>query len=179
MLKKTITYTNPFTNDTVTEDHYFHISKADLIEMEVSQPGGMEKYLEKIIASEDGKAIMVEFKAIIHRSYGQKDGDRFIKSERIWEEFVSSEAYSTLFFELCTDAEAAASFVSGIIPSNLEQEAAKIAAKAELVKSETEEDDPTGLTKTMTPRILTRGELAEMDSDELQSGLAAGRYKLV
>ena len=31
MVKKTITYTNQFTEETVTEEHYFNISKADLI----------------------------------------------------------------------------------------------------------------------------------------------------
>ncbi len=40
MLKKTITYED-FDGNQVTEDHFFHLSKADLVEMEVSQKGGM------------------------------------------------------------------------------------------------------------------------------------------
>lgn len=62
MLKKTITYTNLFTDKEVTEDHFFHISKADLIEMEMSQKGGMQEYIERIIASEDGASIIAMFK---------------------------------------------------------------------------------------------------------------------
>jgi hypothetical protein len=37
MLKKRITFTNPFTDQEVTEEHYFHISKADLVEMEMEE----------------------------------------------------------------------------------------------------------------------------------------------
>ncbi len=186
MLKKTITYENLFTNEQITEDHYFHISKADLIEMEMTQKGGMESYLAKIIKSEDGKAIISEFKKFLKLSYGKKDGDRFIKSEENWEEFYSSEAYSVLFTELCTDADKAAEFINGIVPHGLAEEAAKIAASKSSPSSDTmldEEEamlnyDPTGMTTKVTPRVLTQAEVFEMDSDELKSGLATGRYKL-
>lgn len=188
MLKKTITYTDLFTEEEVTEDHYFHISKADLVEMEVSQEGGMQNYLTRIVKSEDGKAIMAEFKSLMKRAYGRKEGDKFIKSERAWEEFVSSEAYSTLFYELCTNAEAAGEFINGIIPKGLDSEVAKITAKAEastetpaLSKASTAlatEEDPTGLTNHISPRVLTPAEVDAMEADELKSGLATGRYKL-
>ncbi|MGG6494729.1 UNVERIFIED_CONTAM: hypothetical protein NY603_17485, partial [Bacteroidetes bacterium 56_B9] len=84
MLKKTITFENPFTGASVTEDHYFHISKADLLEMEMEEHKdeyktksgetvtGMQAKLQRIVDSEDGKAIMAEFKDIIRRSYGKK-----------------------------------------------------------------------------------------------------------
>lgn len=200
MLKKTITYTNPFTEKEVTEEHYFHISKADLVEMEMEEHGskymkdgneltGMQAKLQKIIDSEDGKAIMTEFKDIIRRSYGKKDGDRFLKSKDIWEDFAATEAYSQLLWELCTNGEAAGDFMNGIVPGNLEQVAAEVREQA--VKQQAEknpgepqtngnlpEPDPTGLTDEDTPRVLTQAEVVEMDSDELKSGLATGRYKL-
>src|SRR3954469_23361376 len=130
MLKKTITYENPFTEQEVSEEHYFHISKADLVEMEMEEHKatytdkegkeltGMQAKLQKIVDSEDGKAIMFEFKDIIRRAYGKKDGDRFLKSKEIWEEFASTEAFSQLIFEVCTDATAASEFINGIVPNN-------------------------------------------------------------
>jgi hypothetical protein len=142
LLKKTITYTNPFTDEEVTEDHYFHISKADLVEMEMeehkaeytSKNGekltGLQAKLQKIVDSEDGKAIIAEFKDIIRRAYGKKDGDRFLKSKEIWEEFSSTEAYSQLIFEVCTDAKVSGEFINGIIPNNLEQIAKEIREQA-------------------------------------------------
>jgi len=142
MIKKRITYENPFTNQQVTEEHYFHISKADLVEMEMSEHGvkytaqdgeeltGMRAKIQRIIDSEDGKAIMTELKDIIRRAYGKKDGDRFVKSPEIADTFMGSEAFSQLFFELCTDAKAASDFIAGVVPGNLEQIAAEVAAQA-------------------------------------------------
>src|SRR3954471_18252882 len=132
MLKKVIKYTNPFTDQEVTEEHYFHISKADLVEMEMEENKatytkdgetltGMQAKLQQIVDSEDGKAIMAEFKDIIRRAYGKKDGDRFLKSTEIWSNFAASEAYSQLLFEICTQADVAADFINGIIPKNMEQ----------------------------------------------------------
>lgn len=46
MLKKTITYTD--CNDVErTEDFYFNLSKAEVIEMELTTTGGMTKVIEK------------------------------------------------------------------------------------------------------------------------------------
>jgi len=174
LLKKTITYTN-FDGNEVTETHYFHLSKADLIKMEVSRKGGLQAYLEEVVRSQDGKQIIETFEMLIRESYGMRTEDgRFFKNPADANAFMSGEAYSELFMSLVTNADAAAEFVNGIIPSGLEQEAAKIAATA----PEEPVEDATGLTKTETPRVLSKQELSVMSAEELQSGLAAGRYKL-
>ena len=56
------------------------------------------------------------------KAYGEKsaDGKRFIKNDDIRDGFAQTEAYSELFMELATDANAAASFVNGIVPKDLE-----------------------------------------------------------
>lgn len=193
MVKKTITYVNPFTEKEVTEDHYFHISKADLVEMEMEEHGatyekdgktltGMQAHLQRIIDTEDGRAVLKEFKAILRRAYGKKIGDRFVKNAEIWEEFESSEAYSELVFQLLTNPEELGQFINSVVPGNIEQIAAEVAARAEAEEARqrgsTPEPDPTGLTNPVTPRVLTRSEAVEMDSAELQAGLADGRYTL-
>lgn len=192
MLKKSITYENPFTGESVTEEHYFHISKADLVEMEleehkdayITKAGehvtGMQAKLQRIVDSEDGKAIIVEFKDIIRRSYGKKDGDRFLKSKAIWEEFDGSEAYSQFLFDLLTNAEASAEFIQGVIPNNLEVIASEIRAQAEVLEKE-EQGASAKLAAVASPEkpvMLSPSEVAEMDPAELKSGLAEGRYKL-
>lgn len=205
MLKKSITYTNPFTDQEVTEEHYFHISKADMVEMEMEEHNqqykakdgqdytGMQAKLMMIIDSEDGKAILTELKDIIRRSYGQKVGDRFIKSPEAWAEFSGSEAFSQLLFELCTDAEAAAGFMNGVIPKNLAAEAQNIAAQHRAVDAQSEQEvrpvtplhqvpqgstDGVEATLEREPKTLTVAEAQAMDQTELQSGLASGRYQL-
>lgn len=117
MLKKTMTYTD-FDGVTRTEDFYFNLTKAEVLVMEMGTTGGLQKMLEKIIAAQDTKRIIETFKDIVLHAYGEKsaDGKRFIKSEEITKAFEQTEAFSDLFMELATNADAAAKFVNGIVP---------------------------------------------------------------
>lgn len=117
MLKKTFTYTD-YNGVERTEDHYFNLSKAELMEMELSTTGGLAEMINKIVAAQDAPAIVKVFKELVLKAYGQKsaDGRRFIKSKELSDEFAQTEAYSQLFMELATDADAAAKFVNGIVP---------------------------------------------------------------
>jgi len=117
MLKKTITYTD-FDGNERTEDFYFNLSKAEIMEMELGVNGGMSELLKRIVASQDTKQVIDIFKDIILKSYGEKslDGKRFVKSKELSESFSQTEAYSDLFMELATDSEAAEGFIKAIIP---------------------------------------------------------------
>lgn len=118
MLKKTITYTD-YNEITHTETYYFNLSKAECMEMEMSTSGGLTEMINKIIETQDVPAIIKIFKDLILKAYGVKspDGKRFIKSEELSTAFAQTEAYSVLFMELATNAEEAAAFVNGIMPS--------------------------------------------------------------
>lgn len=126
MLKKTITYTDYDGNER-TEDFYFNLTKAEILEMDLSASGGLEKLIQKIIAEQDGAKIVKIFKEIILKSYGEKslDGKRFIKNDELTEAFTQTEAYSNLFVELASDSKAAADFVNGIVPKDKEGEVVK------------------------------------------------------
>lgn len=117
MLKKTITYVD-FDGNTRTEDFYFNLTKAEVTEMEMSTEGGLVKMLEKIVSTQDSKRIIEVFKDLILKAYGEKspDGKRFIKTQELREAFSQTEAYSELFMELATNADASAAFVNGIVP---------------------------------------------------------------
>lgn len=117
MLKKTITYTDYDGNER-TEDLYFNLSKAELMELEMSIDGGWAERMQKIVDSKDLPTLSRIFKDIILKSYGEKsaDGRRFIKSERLSEAFAQTEAYSELFMELISKEGAAAEFMSKVIP---------------------------------------------------------------
>lgn len=130
MLKKSITYVDYDGNER-TEDKYFNLSKAELMEMQLSENGGLDKVLEKMIAEQDNAKLVELFKKIITLSYGEKsiDGKRFIKKPELTEEFLQTEAYSVLFMELITSTEAVAEFIKGVLPKDLQEEAAKIDAQ--------------------------------------------------
>lgn len=118
MLKKTITYTD-YNGVERTEDFYFNLTKAELAKMEMGKTGGMSETITKIVNAKDVPAIINIFEEFILKAYGEKspDGKRFMKSEEISKAFAETEAYSQLFMELATNADAAAAFMNGIAPS--------------------------------------------------------------
>ena len=120
MYKKSMTYTD-YDGNQRTEDFFFNLTRAECMEMNFSEAGGLEKMLRRIIAEQDSKRIVEVFKDIVLKAYGEKspDGRRFIKTPEITEAFSQTEAYSDLFIELATNAESAANFINGIIPANL------------------------------------------------------------
>lgn len=132
MLEKTITYID-YDGVERTETHHFHLSESELIEMSVSEEGGLDKYIARIRSEQDIKKLFALFKSLIWASYGVKspDGKRFIKNNEVKEEFTQTEAYNQLFVELTTDTSKALDFIQGILPAKLQKE---IADKLEELK---------------------------------------------
>lgn len=176
MLKKTIKYVD-FNGDEVVEDYFFHLSKAELIELEMSHAGGVSESLKEIVASEDGKAIIAEFKNIILSSYGvrSEDGKRFIKNPALRHDFESSEAYSTLFVELVTNADAAAQFINGVIPNDMAEEVAKLAAQTPTLASVPEQKSDEVLPQISKADLMV---LPKEDFVRMQERIAAGEVEL-
>lgn len=124
MLKKTITYTD-YNGDERTEDFYFNLTKAEIMEMEMSVNGGMSEFMKKVATTQDAPQLIKLFKDLILRAYGERDinGKKFIKEDkdgrRLADDFKQTEAYSVLFMELAFDDKKAAEFVNGIIPADM------------------------------------------------------------
>ena len=122
MLKKTVKYVD-YNGVERVEDFYFNLTKAEIAEMEMSVEGGFSKMLEELIRSKDNVRIIQLFKEMVLKAYGEKslDGRRFMKNKEITEAFAQTEAYSEIFMELALNEEAAAAFVNGIMPANLDK----------------------------------------------------------
>lgn len=144
MLKKTIKYTD-YNGVEREEQFLFNLSKAELMEMELSTAGGLAGMIQQIVDAQDTPAIIKVFKDIILKAYGEKslDGKRFIKIDENGNPlsigFSQTEAYSQLFMELAVNAEEASNFIKGIIPNDIDlsDEKFKLAqAKVENVKIE-------------------------------------------
>lgn len=131
MLKKTITYTD-YNGTERTENFYFNLTKAELMEMELGTTGGFTEMVQNIVNAKDAPALIKIFKDLVLKAYGIKsaDGKRFIKSDEIASEFAQTEAYSILFMELATDDKAAAEFVNGIVPADVSKQATPAIAAA-------------------------------------------------
>ena len=124
MLKKTITYSD-LDGNSIKEDFYFHMSKAELTVLAHSEIGGLDTAIEKIIRARDAKSLMSLYEDIILTAYGEQSADRkrFIKNKELSEAFKQTEAYSNLFMELSQDEKAAAEFINGVIPNDLAEQA--------------------------------------------------------
>lgn len=129
MIKKTIAYTD-YNGNQRKEDFWFNLSKAEVARMEMSTEGGMAEMINRIVAAQDVPSLISIFEEMIQKSYGVKtpDGRGFTKRKEDLESFMATEAYSELFMELVTDADAAAKFLNGIIPSYDDKKPAQIAA---------------------------------------------------
>ena len=119
MLKKTITYTD-YNGHQRTEDFYFNLNKAELVELELSASGGLTVMMDRVIAAEDNPTLFKIFKDLVLKAYGIKsdDGRKFIKNQEVRDDFAQTEAYSVLVMELVSDAEKAAEFFNLIIPQD-------------------------------------------------------------
>ena len=120
MFGKKIKYTN-YNGEERERTFWFHLSKAELLEMELTTNGGYENFINRIIETRDNKELVRIFKELIHKSYGVKsdDGEMFVKNEKVLNEFIQTEAYSELYIELATNADAAVEFINGIMPQAL------------------------------------------------------------
>ena len=71
MLKKTITYTD-YNDVERTEDFYFNLNKAEIMEMELSVSGGLTTMIKRVVAAQEAPEIIKVFKDLILKSYGVK-----------------------------------------------------------------------------------------------------------
>ena len=120
MLARKIKYTN-LNGEERERTFYFHFSKSEVMEMELSKEGGFEVFIQRIIDTRDQQELVRMFRDLIQKSYGIKsdDGEQFIKNEKVLNEFVQSEAYSELYMELATNTDAAIEFINGIFPQQI------------------------------------------------------------
>lgn len=126
MLKKMVTYSD-YDDNVRTDTLYFHLNKFEWLELETYTKGGLIENLEHAVETKNHKKTIDLLKKIILRAYGEKnpetgvfekDDDRAIK-------FSKTEAFSTLFYEIAYDEEAAKAFFLGLIPKDLRDEAIK------------------------------------------------------
>lgn len=141
MIKQTVTYED-FEGNETTETMYFHLSKAELLDMEINSDDSMSARLQRIQDTPDGDArpVLNVLKDFVSKAYGIRsdDGKKFRKSDAIREEFVSSEAYSELLFDLLQDSDKLVKFLTGLMPE-------KIMAQVRAEQEKHPDEEPTAM----------------------------------
>lgn len=119
MLKREIEYED-FNGQKRKETFYFNLTKAEVTEMEMTmaKKGRLSTFIESVAATNNERELIKLFKEFVLKCYGEKsdDGRRFIKTQELRDEFVQTQAYSDLYMELASNAEAASAFVNGVMP---------------------------------------------------------------
>lgn len=139
MFKRPVTYEN-FEGQKVTEEFYFNLSMAEILELDQGYEGGMKAVFEQIVAGSNPVQMAQEFKKIILSAYGRKseDGRSFLKSADERDAFAQTLAFDALFMEICTNENKAVEFVLGAFPNQLTEDYQKQQAAAKV------QDKPTG-----------------------------------
>lgn len=120
MLKKTFKYTD-YNGVEREEDCYFNLTRTELLQLDLTSEGSFQDIVNKIIQTQDKKALWYLFKEIVLTSYGEKslDGKKFLKSRERSDEFACTPMFDELMVELCSSEEAVNKFIDGIIPADV------------------------------------------------------------
>lgn len=167
MFKKTISFED-FNGNQKKHDFYFHISKAELLEM-ASAGDAMQKRLQRIMAAKDGSAILQEFRDLIKLSVGvrSEDGQRFIKDAEAQSTLFDSPAFDELLMELATDAHASAEFVKQLIPEKMQKEMMTKLQESQGAPDPFADKEDVRPAYQREHRLPTNTEVREMSADEL------------
>lgn len=129
MLKEVIKYTD-FDGNEREEEFRFHLTKAELAEMNFSAKGGLEKMIMRIVNERDTAELIKIFRELLLRSYGKvsDDGRRFIKNAELREEFEQTQAFSDLYMRFLEDPDQLVAFIEKVVPPDVAQEYRKTVA---------------------------------------------------
>lgn len=127
MISKTFKFTNFFGIE-VEKEYLFDISAVEVMEKEITTPGGgYQHMLETAFKEKDHIKLYETFRTFILDAVGviSDDGNSFIKDEKHRKEFVGSPAYEQLILSFFGDngPDVAAAFVEGIFPADMVKEA--------------------------------------------------------
>ncbi|HKU51957.1 MAG TPA: hypothetical protein VJQ25_05790 [Nitrospira sp.] len=166
MFKKTVEFED-LDGNKQSKDFYFHISKAELLEL-ASSADDMQARIKRIIEANDGGAILKELRDLIKMAVGvrSEDGQRFIKDESAQSTLLDSPAFDELLMELATSADASADFVRQLIPEKMQRE-----MQEQLKKNVPADTDnrPAYLKENRNP---TEVELQQMSREQLVAAMA-------
>lgn len=172
MFKKTIKFED-FNGQEQTRDFYFHLSKAELMALASDGENSMQSRVKRITESQDGIAVLNEFRALIQMSVGMRseDGSRFIKSDAAKSELLDSPAFDALLMELITVENGGSDFVQQLVPEKMMKEILDQAKAAGVPKTGAEEEDKRPAYQKEN-RAATRAELEAMSKEELVYAMA-------
>ena len=110
-----------FDDEPTTKKLYFHMSRREMFDFikRYDNVTNFEKWIQAAIDNNDLYTMMRFFDDLIGTAYGERHGERFVKSEQIKESFLNSPEYEELFDQLMDNPGLVREFYQGILPEKI------------------------------------------------------------
>lgn len=110
-----------FDDEPTTKKLYFNLSRREIFEFisRYDNVKSFEQMLKAVTENEDRYQMVKFIDDLVGSSYGERQGDRFVKNEVIKEAFLNSPEYEAFFNELMEKPQVVKAFYDGIMPANV------------------------------------------------------------
>lgn len=100
---------------------YFHLSRREMFDFirQYDNIKNFNEWVQSAIDAEDLYTLMEFFDNLIGTSYGERQGDHFVKTPQIKESFLNSPEYEKLFDEFMDNPGLVKQFYEGILPEKI------------------------------------------------------------
>lgn len=127
MFKATIRARSLFNDEVTTQTLYFNLSRREMMEFIKKYDGinSFREYLNSAKSAEDVYSIVEFIDDVLGSAYGERQGERFVKSEVIRDNFLNGPIYEALFEKMLNDGNFAVDLLTGIFPEKIMEQVKK------------------------------------------------------
>lgn len=127
MFKATIRARSLFNDEITTQTLYFNMSRREMMDFVKKYDGinSFREYLNSAKTAEDVYAIVEFIDDVLGSAYGERQGERFVKSEIIRDNFLNGPLYDALFEKMLNDGNFAVDLLTGIFPEKIMEQVKK------------------------------------------------------
>lgn len=127
MFKATIRARSLFNDEVTTQTLYFNMSRREMMDFVKKYDGinSFREYLNSAKTAEDVYAIVEFIDDVLGSAYGERQGERFVKSEVIRDNFLNGPLYEALFEKMLNDGNFAVDLLTGIFPEKIMEQVKK------------------------------------------------------
>lgn len=127
MFKATVRSRSLFNDEVTTHTLYFNLSRREMMDFVKKYDGinSFRDYLDSAKTAEDVYTIVEFIDDVLGSAYGERQGERFVKSEVIRDNFLNGPLYEALFEKMLTDGRFAADLLTGVFPEKIMEQVKK------------------------------------------------------
>lgn len=127
MFKATIRARSLFNDEVTTQTLYFNMSRREMMDFIKKYDGinSFREYLNSAKSAEDVYSIVEFIDDVLGSAYGERQGERFVKSEIIRDNFLNGPLYEALFEKMLNDGNFAVDLLTGIFPEKIMEQVKK------------------------------------------------------